>query len=125
MSIAVESQREATRWQTALNRAIADALDVLIEPISGEAFVESGSNPGILYVVTAYTCSCPAGAKGIPCKHRACYLAMIDEMPLDPAPVIREIPVIECVDCCGCGIQDYGRYTLPCDVCDRRGVVAA
>src|SRR5690349_3957740 len=74
---------DAARWQRALDRALANALDVLIEPISGEAFVESATKPGTLYQVSATSCSCKAGQKGMPCQHRACYLAQIGELPLD------------------------------------------
>jgi hypothetical protein len=26
-----------------------------------------------------------------------------------------------CVTCCGCGLQDYGRYALPCETCGGSG----
>jgi hypothetical protein len=83
---------DAVRWQRALDRALANALDVLIEPISGEAFVESATKPGTLYQVTATLCTCTAGQKGFPCQHRACYLAQIGELPLpqdEPTFAIR------------------------------------
>jgi hypothetical protein len=109
---------DAKRWAKALERAIAEALDVLVEPISGEAFVESAGRPGVLYHVSAHTCSCPAGQKGQICKHRACYLAQIGELPLEPT-------LVDCVACCGCGVQDYGRYALPCETCGGIGRVPA
>jgi hypothetical protein len=55
---------DATRWAKALERALEECLDVLVEPVSGEAFVESATKPGTLYAVSASACSCPAGAKG-------------------------------------------------------------
>lgn len=69
----------AKRWQAALDRALTNALDVLVST-SGEAFVESASRPGLLYQVSRETCSCPAGQKGQICQHRACYLAQIGEL---------------------------------------------
>lgn len=69
----------AKRWQAALDRAISNALDVLVST-SGEAFVESASVPGLLYAVSRETCTCPAGQKGQICQHRACYLAQIGEL---------------------------------------------
>ena len=75
----------AKRWQAALDRAISNALDVLVST-SGEAFVESASVPGLLYSVSREVCTCPAGAKGQPCKHRACYLAQIGELEITPDP---------------------------------------
>src|SRR3954463_16734168 len=89
---------DATRWARALDRALSNALDVLVEPISGGAFVESATKPGTLYAVSATSCSCPAGAKGQPCKHRACYLAQIGELPLEGSGTI------DCPDCRGCGV---------------------
>lgn len=74
----------AQSWQKALNRAIAEALDVYVAT-DGTAFVESSSQAGLLYIVTRESCSCPAGERGIPCKHRACFLAQIGELPLEPA----------------------------------------
>jgi len=72
----------ASCWERALQRAILEALDVLVEPLSGQAFVESATHPGTLYAVSAHTCTCPAGERGLICKHRACYLAQIGELPL-------------------------------------------
>ena len=28
----------------------------------------------------------------------------------------------DCLDCCGCGVQDFGRYSLPCETCGGSGV---
>jgi len=81
--------RQATpeRWAAALDRAIGSALDVLVCGATGEAFVESASMPGLLYAVSATTCTCPAGEAGDPvCQHRAAYLAQCGELPLDPEP---------------------------------------
>src|SRR4051794_27085588 len=82
----VSNGLDTARWQQALDRALAECLGVVIEPISGEAFVESATHPGALYAVSATSCSCKAGQAGQPCKHRACYLAQIGELPLPPAP---------------------------------------
>ena len=103
-------------WQKALNRAIAEALDVYVGT-EGEAFVESSSTPGLLYSVSREHCSCPAGQRGIPCKHRACYLAQCGELPL---PEIGRCP-----SCTGGKIEEWccghvigGR---PCSVCGGTG----
>lgn len=94
----------ADRWQAALTRALAEGLDVLIEPISGAAFVESASKPGTLYVVSAESCSCLAGQHGIPCKHRACFLAQSGALPLpDPIATNETRATIDCPDCAGRG----------------------
>jgi hypothetical protein len=107
---AINSQR----WERALTRAINDGLDVLVCAATGEAFVESASRPGTLYAVSAEGCSCTAGAHGQVCKHRAAYLAQIGELAL-PEPEA-------CSDCSACGLQDFGRYALPCESCGGSGV---
>lgn len=76
----------AARWAKALDRAISNALDVLVST-SGEAFVESASKPGLLYSVSREHCTCPAGAKGQICQHRAAYLAQMGELELEPSRV--------------------------------------
>lgn len=86
MGIAVVTASNATRWQSALDRAINEAVDILVEPVSGEVFSESTSKPGTLYVVTRETCTCAAGRNGQPCKHRAAFLAQLGELPLEPEP---------------------------------------
>lgn len=73
----------ATRWAKALDRAIINGLDVLVST-NGEAFVESASVPGLIYSVSREHCSCPAGLQGKICQHRACFLAQIGELPLEP-----------------------------------------
>jgi hypothetical protein len=115
IAMVVQVQRtEEQVWEAALNRALEEALDVLVEPLSGQAFVESATTPGTLYIVTASSCSCPAGERGIPCKHAAAYRAQTGLLAL-PAPAA-------CVECCGCGMQSYGTYDLPCETCGGSGV---
>jgi hypothetical protein len=106
------------KWAKTLERAITGSLDVLIEPISCEAFVESASRPGVLYEVSAPTFSCPAGHKGQICERRACSLSQIGALPLEPT-------MVDCTACCGCGVQDYGRYALPCETCGGTGRIPA
>src|SRR5262245_42113583 len=87
-------QETPQQWNRALARALADALDVLTEPTSGATFVESATEPGTIYAVTTSSCTCKAGGRGIPCKHRACLLAQMgilpldDDEPLTPAPTL-------------------------------------
>lgn len=85
----------SVRWQAALDRAIANALDVLVAT-DGSAFVESSSTPGLLYAVSREACTCPAGQKGMICQHRACYLAQIGELPLHPEPSAVEVSCRRC-----------------------------
>lgn len=76
---AVVTPSTTYRWQAALDRAVANAIDVLVAT-DGSAFVESASTPGLLYAVSRESCSCPAGTSGQICQHRACYLAQIGEL---------------------------------------------
>jgi hypothetical protein len=115
---------EAQRWQAALERAIDEALDVLIEPISGEAFIESATHPGTLYAVSAMSCSCPAGQKGQICKHRACYLATIGELPLDSEPDPQAPIALTAPDGARL-IVDRGGALRPIDLLDDGGAAIA
>ncbi len=105
---------QSMQWERALARAISDGLDVLVCGATGEAFVESASRPGELYAVSTDRCTCKAGQQGIPCKHVAAYRAQTGLLSL-PAPA-------DCTDCCGCGLQDFGRYNLPCETCGGSGI---
>ena len=118
---------DVPRWQSALQRALEDALDVLVEPISGEAFVESASQPGVLYAVSREHCTCQAGARGIPCKHRACYLVQIGELRVDDGGAIGidiEPARKPCFWCNGSGKvpNDYCRQYDVCDRCSGTGI---
>lgn len=86
-STIVVTAETAQRWAKALDRAISNGLDVLVST-SGEAFVESASVPGLIYSVSREHCSCPAGAKGQICQHRACFMAQIGELPLEPSRIV-------------------------------------
>ena len=84
---AIITAANAKRWNAALDRAISNALDVLVAT-DGAAFVESASTPGLLYAVSRETCTCPAGQASQICQHRACYLAQIGELgPQAPAGI--------------------------------------
>ena len=58
-----QQESEAQRWQRALDRALAEALDVFTEPISGATFVESATHPGTLYAVTVDSAPARRGAR--------------------------------------------------------------
>ncbi len=59
------------RWLNAVNRAVGE-LTVPGWQFDGETLrMPSASNPGRKYTVTDHSCDCPAGKKGVPCKHRA------------------------------------------------------
>lgn len=109
------------RWHAALARAISNALDVYVST-DGAAYVESASTPGLLYAVSREHCTCPAGANGMICQHRACYLAQIGELSLDPepAPPAPGLPA-DCPHCCGCGQQWFPSGPRKCERCQGTG----
>lgn len=83
---------------------------MLTEPVSGHTFVESSRFPGVLYRVTPDGCSCAAGTCGVPCMHRACYLAQISELPLDetPAPALLPVATERCISCSNGRVEEWG-----------------
>lgn len=87
----VQLSIETQPWRAMLTQALEDGLDVLVCPATGQAFVESATHPGTLYVVSATSCSCAAGQRGLPCTHVACYRAQRGLLALNPAPVSRAV----------------------------------
>jgi len=84
------------RWSRALDRAIADGLDVLTCEATGQWFVESASRSGTVYEVSRTRCTCPAGRWGGICKHMACLLAQLGELPIDAPPaLVVVVPVAD------------------------------
>lgn len=89
--IAEHVARDRAAWQRALARAIADGLDPI--EVAGKQytyFVESGSKPGVGYLCSTTSCTCPAAA-GRHCKHRAAVRAALGMIALDAAPVACHI----------------------------------
>jgi len=108
-------QENPQQWARALDRAIDDALDVLVCAATGEAFVESASRPGTLYAVSVDGCGCAAGHHGQVCKHRAAFLAQIGELALPASPA-------NCESCCGGGAISYRGFDERCRECNGSGV---
>ncbi len=101
-----------------MTRAITANLSYM-ELVGGDgAFaVSSTKDDERGYIATAGSCTCEAGRGGDPvCCHRALVRVLTGAMPLD-----AETPA-DCPDCCGCGVNDYGRYRLPCETCGGSGV---
>jgi hypothetical protein len=117
----VTDARTAQAWSRALERVLVDALDVSIEPISGEAFIESSTRPGVLYAVSATSCTCKAGQLGRICKHRAAYLAQVGELALPET--------VTCIHCTAGKVEEWGVGHVigsqPCDICGGTGRVPA
>lgn len=132
-----------SRWQRALGRAIEEGIDpVEVAGMAGTWFCESGTQPGVGYLVTRERCSCPAGDKDMPCKHRAAVLAILgrlveleafDPEPEPPAPAASAIPGPKvtggdaCPRCKGKGwwyyhVSPTGQHSsAECQVCGGTG----
>jgi len=131
-----------------LRRLAAEAtkrgIRILSEPLSGEHFATSATDPTLLHRVTAYSCSCRGFTRWGRCSHFAALLASKGWLPeLDPepsAPVVMpstSIPAVEtvvlvaCPLCTGTGIDDrHGTHSvradlLRCPVCEGIGTVEA
>lgn len=89
MAIAINVYRQQ-KFQAALHRAAENALDVYVST-DGSAFVESASQPGLLYSVSREGCDCKAGQRGMICQHYALYLLHVGELPLGPAPAAAPV----------------------------------
>jgi hypothetical protein len=119
-------QASPERWQRAVERAVAEHIEVRQINSNGMWTASSGTDPKVAYVLeivagVVRSCSCPAGAYGDPCcKHAARYY--LDAGLLDPEPEPPAPAVAQCFHCSGCGIQQYrGGYALPCPTCAGTG----
>src|SRR5690348_7755106 len=82
------------RWAKALERAIAEGVQVRQLATSGVWVATSGTQAGLAYVVTGDGCECRAAAEGdAVCKHRALfwYLMGILDRP-EPEPPTPAAP---------------------------------
>jgi hypothetical protein len=88
-------------------------------------FCTSHSNPFALHTVTAYSCDCQGFLAHGRCSHHAALLSHLGWLPeVEPEFSVRteNLTPADCPDCCGCGLQDFGRYNLPCETCGGSGV---
>ncbi len=131
------SRRIATheRWQAALQRALAEGLQVRQLAGSGTWIATSGTDAAAAYLVSANGCECQAGEFGDPvCKHWAMLwhaLGLLDLEP-DASSVVEPEMVTTCPACGGTGFHATcrghwiaGGYVVhcPCSACDGAGTV--
>ncbi|MDP9357354.1 MAG: SWIM zinc finger family protein [Chloroflexota bacterium] len=132
--------RRATheRWQAALQRALAEGIQVRQLAGSGAWVASSGTDTTAAYLVSANGCECQAGEYGDPiCKHRAAYWHALGALDLDPKPAAAARPAPATIATCpGCGGNGIDRachghriasgYVVhcPCPTCDGAGTVA-
>lgn len=105
MATPVVRQRieSAERWRKALERAIANGIEIFVADDDGERFATSASHADRLHRVDAYSCTCEAALAGDPvCQHRAALRFVLGWLSLDAKPT--ETPAtIECGACNGRG----------------------
>jgi hypothetical protein len=90
---------------------------------SNQWFCTSHSDPFALHTVTGFSCDCRGFLHHQRCSHHAALLAHLGWLPeAEPEMPSVEVSSTDCGDCSGCGLQDFGRYTLPCETCGGSGV---
>ncbi len=131
--------RRATheRWQAALQRALAEGIQVRQLAGSGAWIATSGSDTTAAYLVSGNGCECQAGEYGDPiCKHRAAYWHAIGALDLEPEPIAAATPAPATIATCpGCGGNGFDPacqghriargylVRCPCPRCDGTGRV--
>jgi hypothetical protein len=89
--MAVQMQRRtrtesAERWEKALQRAIANGLEVFQVADTGERMVTSASQLDTVHRTDCRHCTCAAGVAGDPvCQHRAVVRFIMGWLP-EPSP---------------------------------------
>ncbi len=119
----------ADLWRLA-DQARANGVRLLSEGLSGERFATSATDPGTIYRLTAYSCTCRGFTHHQRCQHHALLLAELGWLP-DTEPAAPAVAI--CPACGGRGIDPACRghrvaagYSVhcPCDRCQGAGTVA-
>ncbi len=77
----------------------ANGVILVRECISGARYATSATQPGTIYYLTAYSCTCPGFAHHQRCQHHSLLLAELGWLPdvaddeTDPVPVATPAPV--------------------------------
>jgi len=104
-------------------------------------FCSSASDAGASHYVTGFSCDCPGFISHQRCTHHALLLERLGWLPeleatweipklvatseigkLESTGESPQLEPVDCPECCGCGLQDFGRYALPCETCGGSGV---
>ena len=130
--LVANASRPPERWATALERALANGIEVFTSAVDGQRFATSATQLDTLYPVDAYSYACPAAMAGDPvCQHRAALRFILGWLTV-PGPDDVETPAsIPCPACAGHGWTyaevDGGRSWpdhTPCRRCDGTGRLA-
>ena len=102
------------RWQAALQRALAEGVQVRQLAGCGAWLATSGTDATKAYELLVVggivrECGCPAGQHGDPvCKHAARYYNLVglldlEDDPEPPTPAAPALPLVPCWNCGGAG----------------------
>ncbi len=125
----------ADLWRLA-DQGRRNGVRILTECVSGERFATSAGEPGTLYRLTAYSCTCMGYDHTGRCQHHSLLLADLGWLPdtnTDPEPPTPAAPAaaveVECPECEGIGCagfdeDDVGRFwpTGTCAACEGGGI---
>jgi hypothetical protein len=119
-------------WRLA-EQAERTGIRIFVEPVSGEHFATSGSDPTRLYRLTGFRCTCAGFTHWQRCQHHSLLLAQLGWLP-DPDPPAPTAPAAiaaavadpPCWDCAGRGWERVqgasgAWYRLPCLGCAGTG----
>lgn len=125
-------------WRLA-DEAERRKIRILIEPISGEHFATSASDPALLYRVTGFSCTCKGFVHWQRCTHHAALLAHLGWLPdpepdpLPPAPAAADPgmpePILVACPCCRGSGRDWAegpdglQTSITCPICEGWGQV--
>lgn len=88
-------------------------------------YCSSASASGGCHYVTGLSCDCQGFMAHQRCTYHALLLERLGWLP-EIDPELPELPgsltPADCPDCSGCGLNDYGRYSLPCETCGGSGI---
>ena len=125
------------RWQKAVQRAIAEGIEVRQVNDSGAWVANSGSHKNVAYTLSVtsgivHACTCPAGTFGDPCcKHVARFYLDAGVLDVDEPETPALAPRATCVRCAGVGkIEVFGNGwnvidVRPCTICGGTGKLPA
>jgi hypothetical protein len=135
--MATEREMVAAFWRLA-EQAERYGIRIMVEPLSGEHFATSGSDPRKLYRLTHWSCTCPGFARHQRCQHYALFLSELGWLPdpdPEPAPPVPrlgsgELPPDPCPTCRSLGStmrqgSSGAWFEVPCPDCGGTGRTVA
>ncbi len=88
----------ADLWRLA-EQGRANGVNILAECVTGARYATSATQPGVIYYLTAYSCTCPGFVGHQRCQHHSLLLAELGWLPevaddeTEPVPAATPAPV--------------------------------